>query len=89
MSPDLVSAKYIEAYKVQLQFADGKQGVVDFQDYLNRGGVFSKFSNPSFFQSFSVHPELRVLTWGEEIDISPETLYAKATGAALPAWTEN
>jgi len=29
---------------------------------------------------------LGVLTWGDEIDIAPETVYAEATGTPLPGW---
>jgi hypothetical protein len=28
------------------------------------------------------------LTWGDQLDIAPETLYAAATGRDLPAWME-
>jgi len=39
----------------------------------------------------TVEPEisedlLRLLTWADEIDIAPETLYAQATGSRLPDW---
>ena len=48
--------------------------------------MFERFKDLEFFRSFSVNKELGVLTWGGEIDIAPETLYAEATGTALPAW---
>jgi hypothetical protein len=41
-----------------------------------------------FFRHFQIHPELGVLTWQNEIDISPETLYSEATGSPLPDWME-
>ena len=65
---------------------DGKAGVVDFAPYLRRGGVFERFRDLSFFRQFRVDPELGALTWADEIDIAPETLYALATGAPLPEW---
>ena len=40
----------------------------------------------TFFREFRVNEELGALTWGKEIDIAPETLYAAATGASLPGW---
>jgi hypothetical protein len=40
----------------------------------------------AFFREFHVNEELGTLTWGDEIDIAPETLYAAATGAPLPDW---
>jgi hypothetical protein len=29
-----------------------------------------------------------VITWGNEVDLAPEVLYAEATGEPLPAWME-
>jgi len=33
--------------------------------------------------------KLGVLTWGEEIDIAPETLYAEAINVSLPEWMDS
>jgi hypothetical protein len=33
-----------------------------------------------------VNSELGVLSWGDEVDVAPETLYAEATGTSLPDW---
>ena len=49
-------------------------------------GVFKRFRDLTFFREFRVNEELGTLTWGDEIDIAPETLYAEATGAPLPDW---
>ena len=49
-------------------------------------GVFKRFRDLAFFREFRVNEELGTLTWGDEIDIAPETLYAAATGAPLPDW---
>jgi len=37
---DVVSAEYRGDYKIEVCFADGKRGVVDFAKYLDMGGVF-------------------------------------------------
>ena len=83
---DVIKAEYKGGYKIAVVFENGKSGIVDFADYPARGGVFARFANLDFFQSFSVNHELGVLAWGNEIDIAPETLYAKATGEPLPHW---
>lgn len=88
MIHDVISAKYKGGYNIEIEFDDGKRGTVDFSTYLNRGGVFKRFKDISFFKAFSLNEELGTLTWGDEIDIAPETLYAKATGQGLPAWME-
>ena len=83
---DVIKAEYKGGYKIAVVFENGKSGIVDFSDYPARGGVFARFADLDFFQSFSINQELGVLTWGNEIDIAPETLYAKATGEPLPDW---
>lgn len=87
MLHDVVSAVYRGGHVIEVEFDDGKRGTFDFARYLRRGGVFERFKDIEFFRSFTINRELGVLTWGDEIDIAPETLYAEATGTPLPAWT--
>jgi len=88
MTPDVVSATYKGGYYVEIIFEDGCQGVVDFTKYIDRGGVFERLKDMDVFRRFSVNPELGILTWPDDIDIAPETLYADATGSPLPQWME-
>jgi hypothetical protein len=88
MIHDIVSATYKKDYKIEIEFDDGKKGTIDFAKYLKKGGVFERFHDMDFFRRFEIHPELGVLTWQNEIDIAPETLYAEATGSPLPDWME-
>ena len=86
MLHDVVSAIYQGGYLIELEFDDGQRGTVDFAKYLERRGVFERFRDLEFFRSFAINKELGVLTWGDEIDIAPETLYAEAIGIPLPEW---
>jgi hypothetical protein len=86
MAPDVVSATYKGKYKIEITFEDGKKGIVDFSKYLDKGGVFNRFRDINFFKSFKVNSELGVLSWGDEVDVAPETLYSEATGMSLPNW---
>jgi len=88
MTHDIIDAVYKGDYLIELIFDDGKRGIVDFSKYLKRGGVFRKFKSIEYFRSFQINRELGVLTWSDELDIAPETLYAEATGARLPSWME-
>ena len=86
MIPDVVSASYIGGYKIEVKFENGKKGIVDFARYIGKGGVFNRFKDINFFKNFTINQELGVLTWGEKIDVAPETLYAEATRTTLPDW---
>ena len=88
MSYDVTSARYVSEYKIEVIFENGKSGIVDFLPYIRRGGVFAHLENLEHFKQFSVHPELCVLTWGNEVDVAPETLYTEATGEPLPDWMQ-
>lgn len=86
MYKDVISATYKGDYKIEVTFEDGAKGIVEFSKYLSKGGVFEKFKDIEFFKSFKINEELGVLTWADEIDIAPETIYAEATGSQLPKW---
>jgi len=83
---DLIEAKHIDGYTLELLFEDGKRGRYDFSSYALKGGVFERLSDPAYFKRFTVNKELGVLCWPDGLDIAPETLYHKATGEPLPAW---
>jgi hypothetical protein len=85
---DVVSAVYNGDYRIKLTFDDGKKGIVDFSEYLSKGGVFDRFKDIEFFKKFSINDELGTITWQNAIDLAPEQLYAKATGNPLPKWME-
>jgi hypothetical protein len=86
MAPDVVPATDKGKYKIEITFEDGKKGIVDFSKYLDKGGVSSRFRDINFFKSFKVNSELGVLSWGDKVDVAPETLYSEAPGISLPDW---
>lgn len=88
MIHDVVSAEYINGYRIEVIFDNGRRGIVDLSKYVEKGGVFSRFRDMEFFRNFKINKELGVLTWGDEIDMAPETLYSEATGEPLPEWTK-
>jgi len=89
MYHDVTEMLILDDYKLQLTFDDGKSGVLDCKPFIDKGGVFSKLIDPEFFKSVQINSELGVLTWDDEIDIAPETVYSIVTGSPLPEWMEN
>ena len=88
MYQDIIDAQYLSDYKIKLFFQDGKSGIVDFSKFVEKGGVFSKLLDLNVFQRFEINRETGVITWNNQIDIAPETLYSEATGEPLPSWVE-
>jgi len=83
---DVIEARYIEGYKLEITFKNGKKGIVDFKGYPKLGGVFSRFSDLEYFKKFYINQEIGVLCWPDGVDIAPETLYSEGTGEPLPSW---
>ncbi len=75
---DVVNAKYIDTYRISVEFLDGSKGIADLKKIIDKGGVFTELKVLENFKKFFIHPELKVLSWENEIDIAPETLYALA-----------
>ena len=75
---DITDIKKLGGYCLELEFDDGKRGVVDLQSYSERGGVFSRFADKEYFDSVSINKELGVLCWPDGVDIAPETIYEAA-----------
>ena len=40
---EIVQATYIDGYRIELIFENGKRGIIDFTEYLNLGGFFISF----------------------------------------------
>jgi len=89
MYHDITDIQILDNYELRLTFDDGKSGVLDCKPFIEKGGVFSKLRDPALFKRVHIHHELGVLTWDNEIDIAPETVYSLATGSPLPDWMEN
>jgi len=55
MIPDVIPARYIDNYIIEVSFDDGIKGIVDFSKYLKMGGVFERFNNVALVLS-NIHP---------------------------------
>jgi hypothetical protein len=78
MIPKLRKVKYIDGYKLWIQFSDGKAGVIDLAEEL-WGPVFEPLQDLGIFQKVQVHPELETLSWPNGADFAPEFLYDRMT----------
>lgn len=81
---DIKSAEYVNDYKIKILFENGTEGIADLSEIISRGGVFNELKDLNNFKDFHIHPELKVLTWENEIDIAPETLYSLVVGEKIP-----
>ena len=73
----VTNAKYIEAYKVEVSFNNGRKGIADLIDAI-KGPVFEPLINTSEFSSFTVDKELETIVWPNGADLAPEYIYYQA-----------
>ena len=84
MHYDVVEARYVRDYIVWLRFRDGRTGEVDLETALH-GPVFEPLKDLNSFRQLFVHPEFATLAWPNDVDLAPDTLYARI---ATPAGGE-
>ena len=73
----VTDAKYIEAYKINIFFNNGRSGVADLSPALH-GPAFEALQNKSTFAQFKVDDELETIVWPNGVDLAPEYLYYQA-----------
>ena len=73
----ILNANYVSDFKIEIHFNNGKQGVVDLYELVQRPqpNVFYKLNNIDFFKNFKVD---YTICWGSDLDLSPEYLFFKA-----------
>lgn len=73
----ITEAKYLDGYRVEVMFNNGKKGVADFSDNL-KGPVFEPLLDLSLFSRLAVDRELGTIVWPNGADVAPEFIYYKA-----------
>ena len=72
---EVKSVEVISDHGLLLTFNDGQRRRFDMRAYL-RYPVFHRLANPAYFALARV--DYGTVTWPGEIDIAPETLYARS-----------
>jgi hypothetical protein len=77
---DIIEIEYFEKYKLHLRFKNGKNGVIDLENTIKKGGVFSGLKKIEYFKKVSLDPEWHCLCWPNGVDLDPESVYYEVTG---------
>jgi hypothetical protein len=81
---EVVSAKYVDSFKVCVSFSNGESGVIDLFEAL-WGPVFEPLKEPEQFKNFEVSKVLHTISWPNGADFAPEFLYEKMVEQANAA----
>jgi hypothetical protein len=73
----VTDANYVDGYRIELTFSDGRKGCVDLGEYLRDTKIlpFKQLLDLAVFKAFKVE---RTLVWTDGLDIAPEYLYYEA-----------
>lgn len=74
---EIIAAKYLEEYKIEISFNTNETGVVDFASILKTESlpIFVPLNDIEFLKDFTVD---YTLMWKKDIDFAPEFLYKEA-----------
>ena len=70
--PQVIEARYVSDYRIELTFNTGLRKTVDFSHWL-KGPVFEPLKNRSEFRKFFIAGGS--VCWPNGADIAPETLF--------------
>jgi hypothetical protein len=74
----IVKVTILQDYKVNLEFADGRQGVADLSHLVGKG-VFALWNDYEAFRNVTIGSSGELL-WSDRVDLCPDALYLKITG---------
>lgn len=72
-----LEVKALNNYKIWLRYSDGATGEVDLSDLVEKG-VFRLWEKRDFFEQVQL-TESGSISWGDEIELCPDSLYLKLT----------
>jgi hypothetical protein len=70
----VTEARYLDAYRIEVAFNDGKKGVADLSEAL-KGPIFEPLKNTQAFARFKIDEELETIVWENGADLAPEFIY--------------
>jgi hypothetical protein len=75
MSPDAVAVEPLNNHQLLVSFADGQRKQFDMTPYLTYP-LYRPLLDSNFFNQVRV--EYGTVTWEDDIDLSPDTLYLRS-----------
>lgn len=73
---EVVSARHVADYVIEVWFNNGHGGIVDLKDAL-WGPIFEPLKDMAQFRQFEVSPVLHTICWKNDADLAPEFLHDK------------
>jgi hypothetical protein len=78
----IIEARVLDSFHLHVKFSDGAEGEIDLSALAGQG-VFAAWNDPTFFERVQIGASGRSLDWGEQIDLSADSLYINLTGKTV------
>lgn len=70
------NVKYLNEYKLQILFSNGKTKIIDLENWINEGGVYIlPLKNIEYFKKVQIDKFNYSICWPNGADFSPDVLY--------------
>ena len=79
----VVKVKALSGYRLEVEFADGVQGVLDYSHVL-RGPMFEPLRDPARWAEVRIDED-GVVCWPNGADLAPDAMYERLTGGVYSA----
>ena len=73
----IANVTVLNNYKLELEYADGRRGIVDLS-HLTGKGVFCLWNDYDVFRKVKIGSSGE-LVWNDQVDLCPDSLYLKLT----------
>jgi hypothetical protein len=73
----IANVTVLNNYKLELEYADGRRGIVDLS-HLTGKGVFCLWNDYDVFRKVKIGSSGELL-WNDQVDLCPDSLYLKLT----------
>ncbi len=74
---EVIKIEYKNRYVFHIEFDDGENSEVDFEEYIQKWPIFEPLRDINFFKKAVIAGG--TICWSNGADIAPETLYEKVT----------
>ncbi|MGB9179417.1 MAG: DUF2442 domain-containing protein [Pyrinomonadaceae bacterium] len=78
----VLEARVLDSFRLYVKFSDGTEGEIDLSALAGQG-VFAAWNEPALFERVQIGSSGRSLEWGEQIDLSADSLYLSLTGKTV------
>ena len=80
-----VEVKALNNFRIWLKYSDSTAGEINLSHLVGQG-IFSAWKNSEFFNKVHIDSETKAISWDNNIELCPNSLYLKIKGITFEQW---